>query len=234
LQSKTKSMNRGKWLLKLHGCIKHKEDIVLTREHYLRFHERKQALAGIVQALLLTKHMLFVGYSLADDHFFNIASTVRRAMRSQHQMEEKHIPFGTTLSLTKNPVIKELWENDIKMIAMDDSNTKAGARKLEIFLDYICTKSLSPVNHLLDPNYHNILSAGDRMFRDAFLKFLHQDLDDEVYQSASYLTFRQEMVKIFKSEDIFVKEKRAEIISRIMKKYSKNNQTNETSNSSSP
>ena len=69
------------WLLKMHGCVTHPEDIVLTRyfnydwnamghciyinmmwrEDYIRYHERRQALAGIVQAFLITKHMLFIG-----------------------------------------------------------------------------------------------------------------------------------------------------------------------------
>ena len=32
-----------------------------NREDYIRYHERRQALAGIVQAFLITKHMLFIG-----------------------------------------------------------------------------------------------------------------------------------------------------------------------------
>ncbi len=53
----------ARWLLKLHGCINHPEDIVLQRADYIRYELRRQALAGVVQSLLITKEMLFVGFS---------------------------------------------------------------------------------------------------------------------------------------------------------------------------
>ena len=47
----------------MHGNINHKEDIVLSREHYMRYENRRSALHGIVQNLLITKKILFVGFS---------------------------------------------------------------------------------------------------------------------------------------------------------------------------
>ena len=41
-----------RWLLKLHGTIGAPSDIVLTREDYLRYPDRRGALAALVQALL--------------------------------------------------------------------------------------------------------------------------------------------------------------------------------------
>jgi len=64
--------NTDRWLLKLHGCVSHPDDIVLTREHYMRYQTRRSALSGIVQSLLITRHMLFVGFSLRDDNFHRI------------------------------------------------------------------------------------------------------------------------------------------------------------------
>lgn len=52
-----------RWVLKLHGCINHTQDIVLTREQYLRYDAMRAALGGIVQAMLITKQMVFVGFS---------------------------------------------------------------------------------------------------------------------------------------------------------------------------
>ncbi len=43
---------RDSWLLKMHGSIERPKDIVLTRDDYLSYAERRAALAGIVQALL--------------------------------------------------------------------------------------------------------------------------------------------------------------------------------------
>jgi hypothetical protein len=84
-----------RWLLKMHGCVTRPAEIVLTREDYLGYAERRAALAGIVQALLITRHMLFVGFSLQDDNFHRIAAAVRRAVRTPDAKPPSHEPFGT-------------------------------------------------------------------------------------------------------------------------------------------
>eukprot|EP00965_Chrysotila_dentata_P227168 6195832-Pleurochrysis_carterae.AAC.4 len=58
-----------RWLLKLHGDVAHPEDIVLTYSSAAPYGADRQALSGMVQALLITKHMLFVGFSLRDEAF---------------------------------------------------------------------------------------------------------------------------------------------------------------------
>ncbi|HKB37873.1 MAG TPA: SIR2 family protein, partial [Gemmataceae bacterium] len=87
-----------RWLLKLHGCVSRPGDIVLTREDYLRYDTSRAALAGLVQGLLITRHMLFVGFSLVDDNFHRIADAVRRAVKRE--------PFGTSLSVAGNRLLR--------------------------------------------------------------------------------------------------------------------------------
>ena len=70
---------KRRWLLKLHGSVG-QGDIVLTRDDYLHLAHLRGALAGIVQALLVTRHLLFVGYSLSDDDFHQIVYDVRTAV----------------------------------------------------------------------------------------------------------------------------------------------------------
>ena len=82
----------------MHGCLNHPEDIVLTREDYIQYNDRRQALAGIVQSFMITKHMLFVGFSLSDDNFFSIASTVKKALHNVNGIST----FGTSLQLFDN------------------------------------------------------------------------------------------------------------------------------------
>jgi hypothetical protein len=53
-----------RWLLKLHGTVERPESIVLSREDYLHWEEQGSAFGAVVQALLLTRHLLFVGYGL--------------------------------------------------------------------------------------------------------------------------------------------------------------------------
>jgi hypothetical protein len=58
-----------RWLLKLHGSNEDAANLVLTREQYLELAKRRGALLGLLQAMLLTRKMLFVGYSLSDEDF---------------------------------------------------------------------------------------------------------------------------------------------------------------------
>ena len=70
-----------KFVLKLHGDVNRPEDIVLTRSQMLDSREQRKALFGIVQTMLLTQHLLFVGFSLQDPNFSEVAGTVRRALQ---------------------------------------------------------------------------------------------------------------------------------------------------------
>ena len=49
--------------------VDHPADIILTYGSSNPYGYEREALSGIVQALLITKHMLFVGFSLTDDAF---------------------------------------------------------------------------------------------------------------------------------------------------------------------
>lgn len=103
-----------RWLLKMHGDVQRPGSLVLTREQYLRFDELNAALAGVVQALLLTRHMLFVGFSLVDDNFARLAHQVHRVLRGG-QAQRK---VGTVLALRKDPARERLYQADLEHLAM--------------------------------------------------------------------------------------------------------------------
>ena len=70
-----------RWLLKMHGCVSAPNDIVLTGKDYAAFEKgRLRALAGLVQANLMTSHLLFVGFSMTDPNYLRILQEVRRAL----------------------------------------------------------------------------------------------------------------------------------------------------------
>jgi len=70
-----------RWLLKMHGCISQPESIVVTSDDYRTYENgRKKALGGLVQANLLTSHLLFVGFGLEDPNYRKILKEVRKAM----------------------------------------------------------------------------------------------------------------------------------------------------------
>ena len=180
-----------RWVLKMHGCISHPEDIVLTREDYLRYAERRRALAGIVQSLLLTRHMLFVGFSLDDENFHRIADDVRK-IAPQHQAE----PFASSVVLADRPFLAELWLNEIEMIPMlsgfsfDDLHlVRHGARQLEIFFDYMLSEVADP-NYLLDPRFEQLLTAQEAELRAHLMAFL-KDATPSMRQTGAWKKIEQ-------------------------------------------
>ena len=178
--------SRGeRWLLKMHGCVTRPGSIVLTREDYLRFQENRSALAGIVQALLITRHMLFVGFSFTDDNFHRIAHAVRQALRQSGGMEDRG-RFGTTLVVNPNPLARELWRDDIDWLAFDDDPAGGPprplaeqARLLDIFLDRLAARAVTASGHLFDLRYEAVLSPAERKLRqklDAFVAAADADV----------------------------------------------------------
>ncbi len=166
-----------RWVLKMHGCISHPDDIVLTREDYLRYAERRRALSGVVQSLLITRHMLFVGFSLDDENFHRIADDVRKVVLS-----EEGEPFATSVILMDRPFLAQLWQNEIEMVVMMQQNQAVesatqlmsqGARQLEIFLDHMLAQVVDP-NYLLDPRFEQLLTDDEAELRYALSMFMRQ------------------------------------------------------------
>lgn len=157
-----------RWLLKMHGCVTAPEDIVLTRQDYVRYAERSAALAGIVQAMLITRHMLFVGFSLDDDNFHRIVDAVRRALTGAERDQ-----LGSVVSLFANPLLEQLWGEDLRWVhlasapaAEDRAPALAtAARRFELFLDCLSFHATAP-HHLLNDRYAAVLSESERGLRE--------------------------------------------------------------------
>ena len=180
-----------RWLLKMHGCVDWPDDIVLTREDYLRYDRRRAALAGIVQALLITKHIFFVGFSLNDDNFHRIADAVRQAIAPEPEAagsdedagkgdQAGREPFGTCVTLFRNELFETLWQGDMAWVRMgaddetrlsaDDWRTRlpVAARRLEIFLDYLAFRNVGS-EHLLERRFKGSLSDSEKALKEALL-----------------------------------------------------------------
>jgi hypothetical protein len=168
---------RPRWLLKMHGTISRPQDIVLTRDDYLRYGERRAALAGIVQALLVTRHILFAGFSLTDDNFHRLVPDVRKALGTRATSSGEPPEFGTALLLGQQRFLNELWAGDVRTIAICDVDEGAceqsdAARRLEIFLDLMGMYATSSAAHLLDPTFDGVLTEDERVIRDALQRLI--------------------------------------------------------------
>jgi hypothetical protein len=159
------------WLLKLHGDAAHPDSIVLTREQYLEFGDHRSALAGVLQSLLLTRHVLFVGTSMLDDDLIRIAHQVRSVQHVPDTAARRR--SGTVLALREDPVRARLWEQDVETVAMTGADELAdvpaaeAARRLEVLLDLLGCLSSRPTGYLLDPAYRGLLDEEETVLSDA-------------------------------------------------------------------
>lgn len=158
-----------RWLLKLHGCVEDRDRIVLSRDDYLRFEEQGTALAGIVQALLLTRHMLFVGYSLKDDNFARLVHQVRTAVGTAETRPDTE-PFATAIATTELGLFQDLWKADIDWVSTATTGSN-GPRRAAIFLDRVVALASSPAAHMLDPSFDALFTQpAERDLRRALVE----------------------------------------------------------------
>jgi len=107
-----------RWLLKMHGCVSEPKGIVLTRADYARYAEESGALRGIVQASLMTSHMLLLGFGLQDPNFFSLFTDVERAVRRGEAAGQPR-RLGTVVMLQHNTMQTKLWERRLRFVCME-------------------------------------------------------------------------------------------------------------------
>lgn len=197
-------MQHRRWLLKLHGCLDHPEDLVFTRADYLRYDERRAALKGIVQAMLMTRWMLFVGFSMNDDNFHRIVDDVRKARGRERSDASRSEHIGTTLMLRRDPIFETLWGNDLQQASLEapekPGNDAAAARRLEVFLDALAHHAATDSVHLLDGRFDAILTDPERRLRDLLIELVHK-ADPEVKRSAAWARIA-ELLRELGADDI--------------------------------
>ena len=207
-----------RFILKLHGDIHRPEDIVLTRSQMLDVREQRKALSGIVQTMLLTKHLLFVGFSLQDPNFSEVAGTVRRARPSGADAGSAGSAgsdvgngssggeaFGTLLTLHNRPFLAELWP-ELQCLPMDltDGLTDAErvpspecARLMEIFLDKVSLDSSTTTRHLLDGDFSGVFSPQEDALKRRLQAFReHVAKNDLARQSSGFSVVQQTLRRL--------------------------------------
>lgn len=124
----------GQLVVKLHGDIERFEGLVLTRNEYLDLEGQRRALESLLQASMITDHVLIVGYSLVDDDFVRLARDTKRALEHARPGTPQ---FGTVLALFDGDASHDLWRGEVGWVgAMPaGSNVAEAARAIEIFLD---------------------------------------------------------------------------------------------------
>lgn len=151
----------GRWLLKLHGSVSEPQSIVLTRRDYLGYRKGREALSALAKALLLTRHLLFVGFGLADDHFHEVVHDVRSVLPRRRRV-------GTALVLAPSPLRDKLWSGELDFVPVggDGADDAARARRQEIALDHLLAHADRGLGHVLDPRFRELLTDDEARLAD--------------------------------------------------------------------
>lgn len=151
------------WLLKLHGDLEH-DDLVFTRADYLGAERNRAALFGIVQAMLVTRHLLFVGYSLSDEDFHRLVDQIGAALQGAHRPH-----LGTVLAVDDG-VWHELWDDSLDIVVTGTDDVASNARTLLILLDLVNHIAADKSRFLLDDAYDQLLTGPERNVRQRLLE----------------------------------------------------------------
>ncbi len=158
----------GPWLLKLHGDVAYPKTIVLTRGQYDALENDLPALRGVVQTLMLTSHLLFVGFGFADDDFLAMSQAAQK-VRDLATDQPADAKAGTAIGLCP-PKGRTYAELDYHHLRSDHDLT-AAARQLEILLDRVAWRcqiaGRGRASYLLDPGYQQDGTDQDRVLAEA-------------------------------------------------------------------
>lgn len=168
----------GRWLLKLHGSIDATDRLILTRSDFLSMPRQYGALLGLVQGLLLMRHMLFVGYSLHDEDFHELMYEVRAARGEAGRGSSN----ATVLTLGDDGLDRQLWEDDLSIVPIiarpaKEVSKPVAARQLEIFLDLVGYLATTSAAFFLDSTYRK-LSEDERPLRDSLTELAKSTRND--------------------------------------------------------
>ncbi|MGY1792807.1 SIR2 family protein [Geodermatophilus sp. SYSU D00525] len=153
------------WLVKMHGDARRPHDIVLDRRSFVRYDATQRPLASVLQATLMTKHLLVVGASMTDDNVIRLVHEVA----SLNEDHRSRTTMGTLLMLERDDLTARLWHPEFESVAVgpaapaeesDDERyvrMTAAGRDLEILLDRIAVLASRESAHLLDRRYADLL-----------------------------------------------------------------------------
>jgi hypothetical protein len=113
---------------------------------------------------MMTKHLLFVGYSMSDDNVIRLARQIQ-LFRANHGHPEPRA-VGTVLVPSVDPVKARLWEGMLDYVQLPRPATDP-ARNLMIFLDLVGMHACADLHYFFDSRYEGLLNSEEVRLKDA-------------------------------------------------------------------
>ena len=173
-----------RWLLKLHGSVDRQAEIVITERDYERFDDWRAAFRGVVEAQLITRHMLFVGFGMTDPNVTRVLDSVARA--AQHDEARQGGPVGTLLHFDAIAErAKQRYPLRFVHVGPQENNHRPRARQVEILLDEVARLAEGGTRHLLDRRFERLHPAEQAIRKEVtdFLVALHAKHPDSLVRS---------------------------------------------------
>jgi hypothetical protein len=118
-------------IVKMHGDLRHEEQIVITAEDYSNYLNNYPVIATHLAAQLITKTALFIGYSLSDPDFNNIRHVVQSRLGRFQRM-------AYVLAFDKAPEeIDSQFKENLHVISLSTSNDRDKGALLQRFFDEV-------------------------------------------------------------------------------------------------
>jgi hypothetical protein len=128
----------GVYVIKLHGDAAQAEEVVLTRDDYDEFFQRRPAMALLLEGLLLNRTFFFVGYGLRDPNFRQVYHRIARMLR-----EAKRPAFATTFEAAGEggAYLTRQWHNkQLQLIAIPGADRAEQGQQFLRFLDRLADR----------------------------------------------------------------------------------------------
>ncbi len=101
---------RQRWALKLNGCVTRPDSLVLTRQQFLKAAPHRHVNRAIVEAELVTKHMLLIDVPVSDPHFQEFVNSLHHVVRSTSPNRNWSTdPIATVLIGDDPQLLQQMW-----------------------------------------------------------------------------------------------------------------------------
>jgi hypothetical protein len=136
----------GVHVVKLHGDASEASGIVLCRDDYDAFFERRPAMALLLEGLLLNQTFFFVGYGLKDPNFRQVYSRIARMLS-----EAQRPAFATSFETSGDAggyVVDQWREKHLHLIPLPGATADEKEGDLLGFLDHLADQVACRSPHL--------------------------------------------------------------------------------------